>query len=103
MQTNEEAIWGISKNIFSYVRYLTLSKEEKTKINISLVKEKYWFQELMITEPSVLKLIEGDEEIRGYLSSRKMVRKLLRDKEERQRFKGLLNDRLINRGHNQLN
>ncbi|MFT9819843.1 hypothetical protein [Lysinibacillus sp. NPDC056185] len=90
MKTNEEAVWGIIKNIFSYVRYLTLSKEEKTEINISLVKDKYWFQELMNTEPSILKLIEGDEEIRRYLSSRKMVRKLLRDKEERLRFKGFL-------------
>jgi len=94
MKTNEEAVWGIIKNIFSYVRYLALSKEEKTEINISLVKDKYWFQELMVTVPSILKLIEGDEEIRRYLSSRKMVRKLLRDKEERQRFKGFLNDRL---------
>jgi hypothetical protein len=94
MKTNEEAIWGIIKDIFSYVKYITLSKEEKTEVNISLVKEKYWFQELMLTEPSILKLVEGDKEIRRYFSSRKMVRKLLRDKEERQRFKGLLNDRL---------
>ncbi|MEY9978956.1 hypothetical protein [Lysinibacillus sp. RC79] len=94
MKTNEEAVWGIIKKKFSYVRYLTLSKDEKTEINISLVKDKYWFQELMITEPSILKLIEGDEEIRRYLSSRKMVRKLLRDNEERQRFKGFLNERL---------
>ena len=48
----------------------------------------------MNTEPSILKLIEGDEEIRRYLSSRKMVRKLLRDKEERLHFKGFLIDRL---------
>ena len=94
MKTNEEAIWGIIKNTFSYVKYLTLSKEEKTKVNISLVQEKYWFQELVITQPSILKLIEGDKEIRQYFSSRKMVGKLLRDKEERQHFKGLLNDRL---------
>ncbi|SES46425.1 hypothetical protein [Psychrobacillus sp. OK032] len=94
MKTNEEAIWGMIKDTFSYVKYITLSKEEKTEVNISLVKEKYWFQELMFTEPSILKLVEGDKEIRRYFSSRKMVRKLLRDKEERQRFKGLLNDRL---------
>jgi hypothetical protein len=94
MKTNEEAIWGIIKNTFSYVKYLTLSKEEKTEVNISLVQEKYWFQELVITQPSILKVIDGDKEIRQYLSSRKMVRKLLRNKEERQRFKGLLNDRL---------
>ena len=94
MKTNEEAIWGIIKDIFSYVKYLTLSKEEKTEVNISLVKEKYWFQELMFTEPSILKLVEGDKEVRRFFSSRKMVRKLLRDKEERKRFKGLLNDRL---------
>lgn len=48
----------------------------------------------MFAEPSILKLVEGDKEIRRYFSSRKMVRKLLSDKEERQRFKGLLNDRL---------
>ena len=48
----------------------------------------------MIAEPSKLKLIEEDEEVRRYLSSRKMVRKLQGDKEERQRFKGILNDRL---------
>lgn len=94
MKTNEEAIWGIIKDIFSYVKYLTLSKEEKTEVNISLVKEKYWFQELMFTEPSILKLVEGDKEVRRYFSSRKMVRKLLRDKEERKRFKRLINDRL---------
>ncbi|WP_397538170.1 hypothetical protein [Rummeliibacillus pycnus] len=94
MKTNEEAIWGIIKNIFSYVKYLTLSKEEKTEVNISLVKEKYWFQELVITQPSVLKLIEGDKEIRQYFSSRKRVRNLLRDKKERQRFKGLLKGKL---------
>lgn len=94
MKTNEEAIWGIIKDIFSYVKYLSLSKEEKTEVNISLVKEKLWFQELMITEPAIPKMIEEDKEIRQYFSSRKMVRKLLRDKEERQRFKGLLNDRL---------
>ena len=94
MKTNEEAIWGIVKEIFSYVKYLTLSKEEKTEVNISLVKEKYWFQELMFTEPSILKLVEGDKEVRRYFSSRKMVRKLLRDKEERKRFKRLINDRL---------
>ena len=94
MKTNEEAIWGIIKDIFSYFKYLTLSKEEKTEVNISLVNEKYWFQELMFTEPSILKLVEGDKEVRRYFSSRKMVRKLLRDKEERKRFKRLINDRL---------
>ena len=36
MKTNEEALWGIIKDIFSYVKYLTLSKEEKTEVNISL-------------------------------------------------------------------
>ncbi|MFJ5770150.1 hypothetical protein [Psychrobacillus sp. NPDC093180] len=94
MKTNEQAIWGIIKDVFSYVKYLTLSKEEKTEVNIRLVKDKYWFQELMLNEPSILKLVDGDKEFRRYFSSRKMVRKLLRDKEERQRFKGLLNDRL---------
>ena len=78
MKTNEEAIWGIIKDVFSYVKYLPLSKEEKTEVNIS---------ELMFTEPSILKLVEGDKEIRRYFSSRKMVRKLLRDKEERRLFK----------------
>ncbi|MDI2587058.1 hypothetical protein OR571_08060 [Psychrobacillus sp. NEAU-3TGS] len=91
---NEESVWGIIKDVFSYVKYLTLTKEEKTEVNLSLVKEKHWFQELMFTEPSILKLVEGDKEIRRYFSSRKMVRKLLNDKEERQRFKGLLSDRL---------
>ncbi|MGG2072849.1 MULTISPECIES: hypothetical protein [Lysinibacillus] len=94
MKTNEEVAWRIIKNTFAYLKYLTLSKEEKTEVNISLVQEKYWFQELVIAQPSILKLIEGDKEIRQYFSSRKMVRKLLRDKEERQRFKGLLNDKL---------
>ena len=86
MKTNEEALWGIIKDIFSYVKYLTLSKEEKTEVNISLVTEKYWFQELMFAEPSILKLVEGDKEIRRYFSSRKMVRKLLSDKEETAAF-----------------
>lgn len=48
----------------------------------------------MITQPSILKVIDGDKEIRQYFSSRKMVRKLLRDKQEQRRFKGLLSDRL---------
>ncbi|NHM31925.1 hypothetical protein [Neobacillus terrae] len=94
MKTNEEAIWAIIKDFFSYVNYLTLSKEEKTEININLVKEKYWFQQLVISQPSLLKVIEQDKEIREYFSSRKMVRKLLKDKEVRQRFKGFLNDKL---------
>jgi len=34
----------------------------------------------MIAEPSKLKLIEEDEEIRRYLSSRKIIRKLQGDK-----------------------
>ncbi|MGE7909798.1 hypothetical protein [Lysinibacillus xylanilyticus] len=94
MKTNEEAVWDIIKYFFSYLKYLTLSKEEKIEINIILIKDKYWFHELLIAEPSMLKLIEEDKEIRRYLSSRKMVRKLHGDKEERQRFKGYLNDRL---------
>ena len=87
MKTNEEAIWRIIKNTFAYVKYITLAKEEKTEVNISLVQEKYWFQKLVIAQPSILKLMEGDKEIREYFSSRKTVRKLLRDKEGRQRFR----------------
>ncbi|KZE64339.1 hypothetical protein AWM68_14740 [Fictibacillus phosphorivorans] len=94
MKTNEEAIWQMIKDTFAYFKYLTLSKETKTEMNINLVKEKYWFQQLVIKQPSILKMIEGDKEIREYFSSRKMVRKLLSDKEERQRFKDLLNDKM---------
>jgi hypothetical protein len=94
MKTNEVAIWETVKEFFVYIKYLFLSKEAKFQSNINLVKEKYWFQQLVNNEPSILTVIQGDKELRTYFSSRKMVRKLLRDKEERQRFKGLINDKL---------
>jgi hypothetical protein len=81
------------KDIFAYFKYLTLSKEAKIEMNINLVKEKYWFQQLVINQPSTLKRIEEDKVMREYFSSRKMVRKLLRNKEERQRFKDFFNDK----------
>ena len=96
MKTNEAVILETIKDTFSYLKYLNLSKERKTEVNVSLVKEKYWFQELVNKQPSILKLIEDDKEIRQYFSSRKKVRKLLRDKDERKFFKGLLNDKLNN-------
>ncbi|MDM5199813.1 hypothetical protein QUF79_17505 [Fictibacillus enclensis] len=94
MKTNEEAIWEIIKETFANIKDLFLSKEAKFENNKKLVREIYWFQQLENNEPSIFKIIEGDKELREYFSSRKMVRKLLRDKEERQRFKGLLNDKL---------
>ncbi|WP_342573891.1 hypothetical protein MHH37_16755 [Solibacillus sp. FSL K6-1781] len=94
MKTNEETIWETIKDTFAYIKYLTLSKERKIEVNISLVQEKYWFQELIIINPSILTLIKEDNEIREYFLSRKMVRKLLRDKNERKLFKELLTDRL---------
>ena len=67
MKNKRRSNLGIIKNTFSYVKYLTLSeREEKTEVNISLVQEKYWFQELVITQPSILKVIDDDKEIRQY-------------------------------------
>ena len=87
MKTNDEAVWEIIKDIFTYFKYIFLSKEGKFSSNVSLVKEKYWFQELLENKPNINQVIEGDKELKDYLSSRKKVRKLLREKDERQNFK----------------
>ncbi|MGE6376060.1 hypothetical protein [Peribacillus muralis] len=90
MKTNDEATWEIIKDIFTYIKYNFLSKERKFSSNVSLVKEKYWFQELLKNKPAINRVIEEDKELREYFSSRKKVRKLLRDKEERNNFKKLI-------------
>ncbi|WP_181884409.1 hypothetical protein [Neobacillus piezotolerans] len=87
MKSNEEAIADIIKDVFSYIKYLFLSKEEKCAANLGLVNEKYWFQELMNNKPRLKDLLEKDMQFKEYFSSRKNVRKLLRDKDERAMFK----------------
>ncbi len=85
---------GIFKDILSYIKYLFLSKEDKLESNLRLVKEKYWFQQLVEHQPSILDIIERDNDFKAYFSSRKKVWKLLRDTEERQRFKSCLKEKL---------
>ncbi|MEI2467725.1 hypothetical protein [Niallia taxi] len=91
MKTNDEALLVIFKYISTYIRYIFLpSKRKKVFINVSLVKEKYWFQKLLKNNPVISRLLEKDKELKDYFSSRKKVRKLLRDKEERKNFKKLI-------------
>ncbi|KAA0549821.1 hypothetical protein FZW96_00260 [Bacillus sp. BGMRC 2118] len=90
MKTNEEAIWQIIKDTFTYFQYLFLSKEEKFHSNLSLVKEKYWFQQLVEKHPTILEDIEANEELMNYFLSRKRVRRLLNDKDVRKKFKDSL-------------
>ncbi|PIC70608.1 hypothetical protein [Sporosarcina sp. P17b] len=95
MKTNDRAIWEIIKDIFTYINYIFLSKERRLSSNISLVKEKYWFRKLSERNPNIYLVIEEDKELKDYLSSRKKVRKLLRDKNERQNFKKWLETKTI--------
>lgn len=87
MKTNDRAIWEITKDILTYINYIFLSKERRLSSNVSLVKEKYWFRKLSEKNPNIYLMLEEDKELKDYLSSRKKVRKLLRDKNERQNFK----------------
>lgn len=95
MRTNDEAIWETFKDIFFYINYLFISKEDKLESNLRLVREKYWFQQIVEHQPSILEIIESDNHLKAYFSSRKKVRKLLRDREERQRFKSCLEDKVL--------
>ncbi|WP_053366485.1 hypothetical protein [Bacillus sp. FJAT-27245] len=89
----EEAIVEIIKDLFIYIKYLFLSKEEKLQQNLLLVKERYWFQQLLLDRPALNKLLDQDIELKHYFSSRKNVRKLLRDKGERSRFKSWIQNK----------
>jgi hypothetical protein len=80
------AIWDIFKEIASLIRYRFLSNEGKFEFNLKQLKEKYWFQQLLKVS-TINQLIEEDKELRVYLTSRKNVRSLLRDKNERKKFK----------------
>ncbi|PIC69368.1 hypothetical protein CSV77_13835 [Sporosarcina sp. P16b] len=95
MKTNDRAIWEIIKDIFTYINYIFLSRERRLSSNISLVKEKYWFRKLSERNLNIYLVIEEDKELKDYLSSRKKVRKLLRDKNERQNFKKWLETKTI--------
>lgn len=90
MKTNDEALWEIIKDIIIYIKYIFLSKERKFAFNLNLIQEKYWYQKLLENKPAINKVIEGDRELKDYISSRKKVRKMLRDKDERQHFKKLV-------------
>ena len=90
MKINEQVIWELIKYIFSYIQYIFLSKKGKLESNLRLVKEKHWFQQLVDQQPNILNIIEADKDLKDYFSKRKKVRKLLRDKEERQNFKNWL-------------
>ena len=83
---NSNEIWGIFKEIASEIRYYFLSNEAKFEFNLKQLKEKYWFEQ-MLKVSTINQLIEEDKEIRVYLTSRKNVRSLLRDKNERKKFK----------------
>ncbi|PIC83580.1 hypothetical protein [Sporosarcina sp. P1] len=95
MKTNDRAIWEMIKDTFTYINYIFLSNERRLSSNVSLVKEKYWFRKLSESNPSINSLIEEDKELKDYFSSRKKVRKLLRDKNERQNFKKWLETKTI--------
>lgn len=90
LKTNDEALLVIFKYISTYIRYIFLPSERKFLSNVSLVKKKYWFQKLLKNNPAISRLLEEDKELKDYFSSRKKVRKLLRDKEERKNFKKLI-------------
>lgn len=94
MKTNHEALWEIIKYVWTNIRYIFLPRERKFLSNVSLVKEKYWFQELLESKPAISRLLEEDKELRDYFSSRKKVRKLLRDKEERKNFNKLIKNKV---------
>ena len=82
----EQDIWNTLKEIGSLIRYGFLTNEDKIEFNLKKLKEKYWFEQMM-KNPPFLQLIEEDKELRDYLSSRKNVRSLLREKDERKIFK----------------
>ncbi|PUB14555.1 hypothetical protein [Paenisporosarcina sp. OV554] len=84
---DSEAIWDIFKEIVSLIRYCFLSNEDKFEFNLKQLKEKYWFEQLLLKVPYLLPLIEEDKELRDYLTSRKNVNSLLREKDERKKFK----------------
>lgn len=83
---NSNEIWDIFKEIASLIRYRFLSNESKFEFNLKQLSEKYWFQQ-MLKVSTINQLIQEDTELRGYLTSRKNVRSLLRDKDERKKFK----------------
>jgi hypothetical protein len=80
------ATWDTFKEIASLIRYYFLSNEAKFEFNLKQLKEKYWFEQ-MLKVSTINQLIEEDKELRVYLTSRKNVRSLLRDKNERKKFK----------------
>ena len=94
MKTNDVALWEIIKDIITYIKYIFLSKERKFAFNLNLIQEKYWYQKLLENKPAINKVIEGDRELKKHISSRKKVRKMLRDKDERQHFKNWLEAKL---------
>ena len=83
---NSNEIWKIFKEIASLIRYHFLSKEAKFEFNLKQLREKYWFEQ-MLKISTINQLIEKDKELRVYLTSRKNVRSLFRDKDERKKFK----------------
>jgi len=83
---DEQGLWELIKDSLSYCKYFFLSREQKRAFNVRSVQERYWFQQLVKEHPSISTFIEEDQEFRAYFSSRKRVRKLLRNKDERTRF-----------------
>ena len=96
-EQNSKAIWDIFKEIVSLIRYRFFSDEDKFAFNLKQLKEKYWFEQLLLKVPTIIQLIEEDGELRDYLTSRKNVRSLLREKDERKKFKDWLENKSNNK------
>ena len=87
------AIAGIIKEIGLRIRFWFLSDEEKFKHNLGLLKQKYWFQEMLMNKATLEKVIVENHEIKNYLISSKNTRKLLHNSQERKKFKEWLEEK----------
>ena len=86
--------YGKLSKILLFIKYIFLSKERKSAFNLNLIQGKNWYQKLLENKPAINKVIEGDRELNDYISSRKKVRKMLKNKDERQHFKNWLEAKL---------
>ncbi|KRE40902.1 hypothetical protein [Paenibacillus sp. Soil522] len=86
------AIAGIIKEIGLRIRFW-FSDGEKFKHNLGLLKQKYWFQEMLMNKATLEKVILENHEIKNYLTSSKNTRKLLHNSQERKKFKERLEEK----------
>jgi hypothetical protein len=82
------------KSILGRIKYSFLSKDQKIEFNLSQLQKKYWFEQLVSEDPSVVKLIKNDSELRVYLTSTRTLKKVLHNSEERKKFKEMINQKL---------